>query len=178
MVKTYNRFTFFKHTFCEWTAVDKAPEGKPDYTSKSGSSYYFTQQGVYRLANHWGRAANCRWRLRSPNKTSQFFVVGYANWSDFHPNNDTDPLYYISVDYLGKSCTYQHRALDSAQENKYRSAVATVKRIQLINQVLQQDSWAKYLPYQDIQELRVYIVERLLHTNESLLEIKRSWNNG
>ena len=63
--KTYNKTNFHKHTFCIFHEVDfdVVKELKPNYTSKSGSSYYFVESGVYRFSNHWGRAANCKWRL-------------------------------------------------------------------------------------------------------------------
>ena len=71
--KKYNKNNFHKHTFCEFTEVDATTISNIEwhYKSKSGSGYCFTEQGVYRISNHWGRAANCRWRLisRASSKT-------------------------------------------------------------------------------------------------------------
>ena len=71
MSKTYNKTNFHKHTFCIFKEVDfeTIQNLKPNYKSKSGSSYFFTDQGVYRLSNHWGRAANCKWRLEISSKS-------------------------------------------------------------------------------------------------------------
>ena len=64
-MKIYHSKNFHKHTFCLWTEVSQTDFDlqKPQFISKSGSEYYFTEKGVYRISNHWGRAANCRWRL-------------------------------------------------------------------------------------------------------------------
>jgi hypothetical protein len=100
----FNRTNFHAHTFCEFREVDVLPESinKPNFQSKSGSTYYFTEEGVYRSSNHWGRAANCRWRLISQSiakvNNSQT-RIGFAKWTDFYPNNDTDALFYIVVDF-------------------------------------------------------------------------------
>ena len=64
-MEQYHKNNFHSHTFCEFVAVESLPKifSTPNYKSKSGSSYFFTEEGVYRSSNHWGRAANCRWRL-------------------------------------------------------------------------------------------------------------------
>lgn len=178
MAKEYNRYNFFKHTFCEWKSVDDFSERKEDYNSKSGSRYFFTSEGVYRISNHWGRAANCRWRLLTSSKKSQVHQVGYANWSDFYPNNDTDLFYFIEVDWQSRLVRYQHKYNDKKKTHTYRSALETVKRIKLITTVLDSEIWAKYLDYEDIEEITRFFVARLIATNESLIEIKKAWTNG
>ena len=102
--KTYNRFNFHKHTFCEFIEQDIASISalQIHYKSKSGSSYSYTEEGVYRSSNHWGRASNCRWRLvsSSSSKINNFKNrVGFAKWSDFYPNNETEKLFYIEVNF-------------------------------------------------------------------------------
>jgi hypothetical protein len=97
-MKTYNQNNFHKHTFCLWKEVSPADfeVQKPQFKSKSGSEYYFTTEGVYRTSNHWGRAANCRWRLVSQgNYKSQHTIVGFAKWTDFYPNDETAKLFFI-----------------------------------------------------------------------------------
>ena len=51
MTKSYNKYNFHNHTFCIWNEVDfdKIKELKINYKSKSGSSYIFTEIGVYRI---------------------------------------------------------------------------------------------------------------------------------
>jgi hypothetical protein len=40
------------------------PHRKADYTSASGSRYWKTREGVYRLSDHWGEAIrSCDWYL-------------------------------------------------------------------------------------------------------------------
>ena len=103
-LKKYNKTNFHKHTFCEFIEVDTnaIPNIEWHYKSKSGSGYCFTEQGVYRISNHWGRAANCRWRLissASSNTSSRAKInnsqhrIGYAKWTDFYPNNETEKLF-------------------------------------------------------------------------------------
>lgn len=179
MKKVYHRNNFFKHTFCEWQLVDTAlvETKKPDYKSKSGSSYYFDSEGLYRYSNHWGRAANCRWRLISDQMVSQGFYLGYAKWTDFYPNNDTDLLYYIDMDWASGSARSQHR--DNTENSYfYRTALDTAKRIKIIHEVLTTTGWAKYLDYDNIEELRQFVVESLISNGLSFNEIKKSWRNG
>jgi len=101
--KTYNKNNFHSHTFCIFQEVglEELQNLSLNYKSKSGSCYYFTKTGVYRLSNHWGRAANCKWRLINDkdNINSNRTKLGYANWSDFYPDNDYEKLYFIKVDY-------------------------------------------------------------------------------
>lgn len=41
-----------------------APDREPDYESASGSKYWLTDSGVYRVSNHWGYSiASCKWWL-------------------------------------------------------------------------------------------------------------------
>ena len=65
--KKFTRNNFFKNTYCVFKGVRlrEISRRKPHYRSESGSTYYYTTNGVYRLSNHWGRAAKCNWRLVS-----------------------------------------------------------------------------------------------------------------
>lgn len=176
-IKTYNRFNFHRNTFCvfEEVTLTSIENKKVDYQSKSGSSYYFTEEGVYRLSNHWGRAANCKWRLKSTSSNSSRTKVGYANWNAFHPDNDIEKLYFITVDLESQIVNYQHK-LSSDYEEKYvlRTATETTKIIKTIRDLLSNESWAKHFPNQDIKALLKEIIEKLITTNQSLLEIKRA----
>lgn len=174
--KTYNRFNFHRHTFCVFTEVpiESIDSKKVDYKSKSGSSYYFTEQGVFRLSNHWGRAANCKWRLQSTGINNSRTKLGYADWTAFHPDNDTEQLYYVTVDFEHQAANYQHKCSADYQENfVLRTASETTKVIKSIRDLLSNDSWAKHFQFEDITDLRKNIIEKLITTNQSLLEIKR-----
>lgn len=151
---------------------------KPDYKSKSGSSYFFTENGVYRLSNHWGRAANCKWRLSANTSNASRTKLGFALWNSFYSDNDTEKLYFISVDFETHKVEYQHK--DSADFEPIfmlRTATETTKIIKEIRNLLANESWAKHYE-QPIETLQKTIVEQLISTNEPLIEIKRKLRNA
>ncbi len=179
----YNRNNFHKYTFCEFTEVDSmtVSELKWDYKSKSGSGYCFTKEGVYRISNHWGRAANCRWRLISnTNLNSSSKVnnsqnrIGYANWTDFYPSNETENLFYIEVNFEIKNVTFQHK-FNPNYDGKavLRNASETAKVIRQIKEILESETWAKYLNFDDLEQLRKEIILQLITTNTSLQILKK-----
>ena len=86
---------FFDSTIVLYQEVEQ-PKRKPDFTSGSGSRYWFTKKGVVRGSDHWGNhVANCDWALKlkngkttygsSPWATRTFATekFGYADWKDF-----------------------------------------------------------------------------------------------
>jgi hypothetical protein len=173
--KTYNRSNFHRHTFCVFreAALAEIENRSPNYTSKSGSSYYFTDDGVYRLSHHWGRAANCKWRLESDNLSAARMKLGFAKWSSFHKDNDTEKLYFITVDFETNKVNYQHKDSETYEEGLVvRTATATTKHIKTIRELLTQEAWAKHFDGKTIEELRTVIVSQLLTTNLTLHEIK------
>ena len=101
---------FFKNTFCVFNEI-QAPEieqRKFDYESKSGSCYYFTKQGMYRLSNHWGRLANSKWRLEPLEiETISKFKWGFAPWTSFYPDNAEEELYFIQPNFYNNTVNYQ-----------------------------------------------------------------------
>lgn len=144
------------------------------YTSSSGSRYVFLEEGVYRISNHWGRAANCRWRLEAlAGYKNQVTRIGYAQWRDFYPNDEESKLFFITVDSFAAMVTFHHR--DSGihrGQSILRTAAATAKRIALINKVVTEDDWAKHLRFSSMNDLRREIVEELLTTDASFITIK------
>lgn len=180
-IKTYNRTNFHRHTFCVFQEKDLSlvANQKPDYTSKSGSSYYFNEDGVYRLSNHWGRAANCKWRLQTQNnKNLSRTKLGFALWNAFYNDNDTEKCYFITVDFETQSVHYQHKDSADYQENfVLRTATETTKVIKEIRHLLANDGWAKHFN-QPIEVLRNTMIEQLITTNESLIDIKRELRNA
>lgn len=180
MQKVYNKTNFHKHTFCIYREVTLTEiDGlKLSYSSKSGSSYYFTEKGLYRVSNHWGRAANCRWRLLPlENETTSKTKAGYANWTDFYPNNEHDNLFYVEVNWETKEVSFQHKCNPKYNRTaQLRNASETAKVIRHINEVLTTDNWAKYINFEDITELRKEVVSALVNTNRSFLDIKRNYH--
>ena len=177
---TYNCSNFHSHTFCEFVEIDSVPEifNKPNYKSKSGSSYYFTEEGVYRSSNHWGRAANFRWRLIATSKAkvnNNLFRIGFAKWTDFYPNNETEPIFYIEVNFETSEVTFQHKNhLNYDGKSVLRTAAETAKVIRQIKEVLENDAWAKYYDTINIDSLRRDIIHQLCFSALSLMEIKRN----
>ena len=176
-LKNYNKTNFHKHTFCEFLEVDATaiPNIEWHYMSKSGSGYCFIEEGVYRISNHWGRAANCRWRLISeiinPNQKER---IGYAKWTDFYPNNETENFFYVEVNFDTKEVTFQHKNNPNYDEKAVlRNASETAKIIRQIKEILESDTWAKYLDYNDLEELRRDVIQKLITTNIPLQTIKK-----
>ena len=175
--KIYNKTNFHRHTFCVFKEVklEEVIGLKPNYTSKSGSSYYFTIDGVYRVSNHWGRAANCKWRLQAlEDVSSDRTRAGYANWNEFHPDNDLHKLYFIEVDFDTNSVHYNHICNQLEVQAMLRTASETTKRIKQIRLLFKSDDWAKHLDYDDFETARRQIIQELIATDKTLLEIKKA----
>lgn len=175
--KIYGRHNFHKHTFCIWKEVahDEISDLKINYTSQSGSRYIFIDKGLYRISNHWGRVANCHWRLIPLSEfKSQHNIIAFANWSDFYSNDDTSKLFFIQADLEKKEVNFYHKqSLENQKDLVLRNAKETAKTIRTIKQVLTETEWAKHLKYDDFEFLRKEIVAKLVNSEKSFLEIKK-----
>jgi hypothetical protein len=167
----------FKNTFCVFQEVlsDKIKDLKVQYDSKSGSKYFYTKEGMFRLSNHWGRLANSKWRLEPLDpETESKFKIGYASWDSFYADNAEEELYYLEVNYSKKTVNYQHKNNPNYDSRPIlRTSFETTKKIKQIRNLLALTSWAKYFEYDDLDELRKIIIEQLIYTNKTLDEIKR-----
>jgi len=168
----------FKNTFCVFQEVlsDKIKDLKVQYDSKSGSKYFYTKEGMFRLSNHWGRLANSKWRLEPlyPESESKL-KIGFASWDSFYPDNSEEELYYIEVNYIQKTANYQHKNNpDYDTKAILRTSFETTKKIKQIRNLFQLTSWAKYFEYEDIEDFRKLIIEQLIYSNKTLEEIKRT----
>lgn len=167
----------FKHTFCVFQEVDLQliENKKPDFNSDSGSLYFYTEKGMYRLSNHWGRLANSKWRLVSEIESNYKTKLGFALWTDFHPDNTTEKLYYLEVDFGKETILYQHKNNPNFDQKAIlRTSIETTKRIKQARNILTLTNWAKYFENSDINELRKQIINELIYTNKSLEEIKQN----
>ena len=166
----------FKNTFCVFNevAMCKIKGLTLQFQSKAGSSYYYTNEGMYRISNHWGRLANSKWRLipLQPESESKY-KLGFATWESFYPDNPTDKLYYLEVDYINHTANYQHKN-NPSYDNKavLRTSFDTTKKIKQIRNLFNLTSWAKYYDYEDLDKLRKEIIDQLIYTDTSLEEIK------
>lgn len=176
--KTYNKTNFHNHTFCifQEVSLEALQDLSLNFKSKSGSCYYFTKVGVYRLSNHWGRAANCKWRLVNNNLNGDKIKLGYANWTDFYPDNDYEKLYFVKVDYDNKTVYFYHKqSPEYATEKVLRTATETTKLIKQIRALFDETAWTKYLKDENIEVLRKEIIEELINTNKSFQEIRKEY---
>ena len=173
-MKTYNQTNFFKHTFCEFQQVDDFtfPENE-NYKSKSESIYFYADEGVYRKSNHWGRVANCRWKLiANENYKNQQIVIGFAKWSDFYPINSSEQLFFIDVNFDEKSARIN---ADTKNKNTtLYSFTDAQKKIKQINHLFKNDQWASHYD-ENIEILRKQIIETFIKSDKSLQEIKTSF---
>ncbi len=179
-LKTYTKYNFHQHTFCIFKQVDFSyiSNLEPNFKSKSGSVYYFTQNGVYRKSNHWSRVANCKWRLVSDNSNESEgrIKLGFANWTDFHSDNEYEKMYYLEVDFVENKVHFQHKSNCEIAETIFKSAPEVSKQIKQVRNLLETDAWAKHFNL-EISVLRKKIVNELLNSYKSLQEIKRSLLN-
>ena len=172
--KSYNSTNFYKHTFCIFNEVEiGAVESlKPNHKSNSGSIYYFTEDGVFRLSNHWGRAASCKWRLQKlPKSDSNRSKLGFAFYTAFHPDNDFEKLYYIESD-SDNNISFNHEYNSKNTSGLLRTASETTKRIRQIRNIISNDSWTKYFPAPVIAKIRDQIIAQLIQTDKPLQRIK------
>lgn len=178
-MKYYNSKNFHKHTFCLWQEISfsEIENLSIKHKSKSGSQYIFTETGVYRISNHWGRVANCRWRLLPfENYKNQQNKIGFASWNDFYPNNEDEKLFYIKVDFDTQEVNFFHKfSPDYDGKATLRNAGETSKTIKIIKEILTDTSWAKYLNFEDINVLRKEMINQLLITDKSFIELKKEF---
>lgn len=171
-MKIHSRHTFFKGTYCEFNEVELYlfKENKTHYTSKSGSLYSYTQEGVFRYSNHWGRVADCRWKLLvNKEYKNQVYHVGFAKWTDFYPINETEKLFYIQVDFNLKKANFQYK--NETSEVFLFTAAEAQKRIRQIHQLFATDTWANYFE-QPIDVLRKSVILELVGSNKTLQQVK------
>lgn len=166
-----------KNTFCIFyeREVSEIAGMQPDFESDSGSTYFYTEYGMYRLSNHWGRLANSKWRLLLKNDTNGSKVkLGFANWVDFYPDTKTDLLYYLDFDVVQREISYQHKNNPNYDGKAVlRTSDATMKRIKTARNILNLSNWAKYFENWEVEVLRLMVINQLIHTNKTIEQIKK-----
>lgn len=178
-MKTYTKFNFFKHTYCEFVEVSSSvfEDNAAHYKSKSDSQYHYTKEGVYRYSDHWGRVANCRWKLLANSDfKNQQMHLGFAKWTDFYHLNDTDRLFFIQVDFKLSKVNFQHKALSEIEAPYLFTALEAQKRVKQIRLLLKEDKWAKYFNA-DISELRKNIISEYINSSDSIQVLKQRYKN-
>ncbi len=167
----------FKNTFCVFKELntDSIKDLKPNFESHAGSKYYYSEKGMFRLSNHWGRLANSKWRLIALQpETESKIKLGFANWNDFYPDNNHENLYYLEFDSKNQTINYQHKNNPEFDGNPIlRTSIETTKRIKQARNILTLSSWAKYYET-NIDDLRQEILKELIFTEKTIDEIKRN----
>lgn len=175
----YHKQNFFKNTYCVFKAVDsqELKNKTPDFVSGSGSRYFYTNDGVYRISSHWGRAATCRWRLQADTKNRKNKEkAGFARWTDFYKDNDVEKLYFIQKSEFTQKYEYFHK-----QEPSYNSAYIlrtadeTRKVLRQLKTITTETKWAKYIPHDNLEDLRSYLIHGLITSHKTLPELRRSY---
>lgn len=148
-------------------------EKSPHYKSKSGSLYLYSEDGVYRYSNHWGRVANCRWKIKGiEDYKNQNYYVGYALWTDFHPLNSTAKVFYLEVDSKGEV-----KIVNAKEVTNTAPFLMTLdfayKRLKQIKVLYKDYKWATY--YNDNVELvRNKLLDKLINSDTPLQDLKKS----
>ena len=173
LLKQYNKTNFFKHTFCEFKQIEnfEFPEDT-NYKSKSESMYFYTKEGVYRKSNHWGRVANCRWKLiANENYKNQQTVIGFSKWSDFYPINSIEKIFFIAVNFNKKTAIIQPKK-ENETNNPLFTLTEAQQKIKQISILFKETKWANYFE-DDIDITRYKVITEFINTNKTLQQIKR-----
>ncbi|MGJ8759863.1 MAG: hypothetical protein ACSHXA_04930 [Polaribacter sp.] len=173
LLKQYNRTNFFKHTFCEFKQIEnfEFPEDI-NYKSKSESMYFYTKEGVYRKSNHWGRVANCRWKLiANEDYKNQQTVIGFAKWKYFYPINSTEKIFFIAVNFNKKTAIIQPKK-ENETNNPLFTLTEAQQKIKQISILFKETKWANYFE-DDIDITRYKVITEFINTNKTLQQIKR-----
>lgn len=175
--KIYLKPNSFKNTFCvfEEVSLDEITNKTCNYKSISGSSYYYSELGMHRLSNHWGRLANSKWRLEPLKpETQSKFKLGFALWENFYKDNAIEKLYYIRANFDENTVNYQHKN-NPDYDNKaiLRTSFETTKKIKQIRNLQNLTSWSKHFDYIDLDVLRKKIINELIYSDATLENIKR-----
>ena len=59
-------------------------------TTEISSQYWFTETGVFRESDHWGKCRFCLWNIDLPSEEREM-VIGYSSWEYFR---EIDPKTY------------------------------------------------------------------------------------
>ena len=102
--------------------------------------------------------------------------IGFAKWTDFYPNNETENLFYIEVNFETKEATFQHKNNPNFDGKAVlRNASETAKVIRQVKEILESNTWAKYLDVSDLEMVRNEIIHNLITTNIPLPTIKKTF---
>lgn len=172
---TFHKYNFFRFTYCEFEKQPKEffKDKSAHYQSKSGSLYFYTDKGVYRYSNHWGRVANCRWKIKEVEEyKSQNYYIGFAKWTDFYLLNDVDKVFYIEVNFSLKQAKINRLGQDENTNVFLMTSEFAHKRLKQIQILFKEYKWATYFD-EDIAVLRTRLINNLIATTKTMQQLKR-----
>jgi hypothetical protein len=75
--------------------LTEKPHRKADFTSASGSRYWKTREGVYRLSDHWGECIrSCDWWLFDGSGVEHNeYALGFCRFSDMRRDIHEESVY-------------------------------------------------------------------------------------
>lgn len=86
-----DRKNFYMGTIANFRKIER-PTREPDYISKSGSEYWYTDKGVIRYSGHWNTdISSCNWYLKDGN-------CGYCSFKNFKFKEMTITVYVKNYD--------------------------------------------------------------------------------
>ena len=138
--------------------------------------YYFTEEGVFRKSNHWGRVASYRWRLNTKSVyKNQQTILAFAKWEDFYHLNEKEKLFFISINFETKKINIKVQNSDKAI---FLFTLGDAQRREKeIKHIFKEVKWAKYFD-ESIEKLRYKIIMKLINSNLSLQQIKTNIKLG
>lgn len=169
-MRKYDKTNFFKHTYCqfEYKELSVLQEENIHFKSKSGSSYVYTENGVYRYSNHWGRVANCRWKLNGITKyQNQNYYVGYAKWTDFYSLTSEAKLFGLKINFETKKV----EVYKPERKDQLFNLTVVFKKKKEVEEVFKNTKWMQYHE-EEVEVLQEKIIKQILTSNKSLREIK------
>lgn len=171
----YNRFNFYRNTFCIFLKSNQPTQfTKANYISKHGSQYVFTDEGVYRYSNHWGRVGNCRWRLEGIDYKQQTNYWGFCKWENFYNNQEGLPLFFIEK-VAQNQYSYNHKNNCETTNVILRTASETAKILKKINELSTETSWVKHLDYDDFEEIKQHFIDALISSRKNFNQIRQEY---
>ena len=70
---------------------------------------------------------------------------------------------------------YHKQTANPNEKVIFRNAKEVAKTIRTIKEVLNQEDWAKYLKYDDLETLREKVIAELVGTSKTFLEVKKAY---
>lgn len=101
----YTNNNFFMNTNATFKPCAH-PDREADHVSRSGSAYWYTDEGVIRVSNHCGNeVASCNWSMIGDEhkyacEDNEGFRAGFASLEDFEENQALEVWIYNCLEFV------------------------------------------------------------------------------